>query len=49
MITYNDKACTNFYVLSVLEDDVECGSFIVISTDSLLFHEKNTLLARLSW
>ena len=49
MITYNDKAYTNFYVLNVLEDDGECGSFIVISTDSLLFYEKNTLLARLSW
>ena len=49
MITYNDKAYTNFYFLNVLEDDVECGSFIIISIDSLLFYEKNTLLARLSW
>ena len=49
MITYNDKVYVNFYVLNVLEDDVECGSFIVISIDSLLFYEKNTLLARLFW
>ena len=49
MITYNDKAYTNFYFLNVLEDDVECGSFIIISIGSLLFYEKNTLLARLSW
>ena len=44
MITYNDKAYTSFYVLNVLEDDGECGSFIVISTDSLLFYEKTHYL-----
>ena len=35
MRTYGDKA-TNLRGLNVLEDDIECGSFTVISIDSLL-------------
>ena len=35
MRTYGDKA-TNLRGLNVLEDDIECESFTVISVDSLL-------------
>ena len=35
MRTYGDKA-TNLCGLNVLEDDIECESFTVISIDSLL-------------
>ena len=35
MRTYGDKA-TNLRGLNVLEDDIECESFTVISIDSLL-------------
>ena len=39
--TYGDKVYTNFCGLNVLEDDIECESFTVISIDSLLVYEKN--------
>ena len=39
--TYGDKVYTNFRGLNVLEDDIECESFTVISIDSLLVYEKN--------
>ena len=36
--TYGDKVYTNFPGLNVLEDDIECESFTVISIDSLLVY-----------
>ena len=38
--TYGDKIYTNFHRLNVLEHGIECESFIVISIDSLLVHDK---------
>ena len=39
--TYGDKVCTNFCGLNVPDDDIDCGSFTVISINSLLvFNEK---------
>ena len=42
--TYDDKFCTNCRVLNVPEDDIECGSFTVISIDSLFVYEKKYYL-----
>ena len=39
--TYSDKVCTNFCVLNVREDGVECEFFAVTSVDFLLLYEKN--------
>ena len=39
--TYGDKVYTIFRGLNAPEDDVECGPFTVISTDSLLVYKKN--------
>ena len=39
--TYGDKVYTDFLGLNVSEDDIECGSFRVISIDSLLVSKKN--------
>ena len=36
---YSDKVYTNFCGLNVLEDDIECESFIVIFIDSLLVYK----------
>ena len=39
--TFGDKVCNNFLGLKVLEDNIECESFNVISIDSLLvYHNK---------
>ena len=37
--TYDDKVYTNFRGLNMPEDDLECESLTVISTDSLLAYE----------
>ena len=37
--TYGDKVYTNYGVLIVPEDDIECDSFTVISIDSLLVYK----------
>ena len=37
--TYGDKVYTNFRVLNVPENDIECEYFRVISIDSLLVYE----------
>ena len=37
--TYEDNVYTSFRGLNVLEDDIECESFPVISIDSLLAYE----------
>ena len=42
--TYGDKVYTNFRDLNVLEDDLECESFTVISIDSLLLYENKYYL-----
>ena len=42
--TYGDKVCTNFRGLNVPEDDIECQSFTIISTDSLLVYDKKFYL-----
>ena len=42
--TYGDKVCTNFRGLNVLEDDIECKSFTIISIDSLLVYDKKYAL-----
>ena len=42
--TYGDNFYTNFRGLNVPEDGVECGSFTVISIDSLLVCEKKYYL-----
>ena len=41
MKTYSDKVYTNFRGLNVLEDDIECEFYTVISIDSLFVYEKN--------
>ena len=38
--TYGDKVYTNFRGLNLLEDDIECKSFTIISIDSLLVYHK---------
>ena len=42
--TYGDQVYTNFCTLNVPEDDIECESFTVISTDSLLVYENQYYL-----
>ena len=42
--TYGDKVYTNFHGLNVLEDDIECESFTVISIDSLLVYKSKYYL-----
>ena len=42
--TYGDKVYTNFGVLNVPEDGVECESFTIISIDSLLDYENKYYL-----
>ena len=42
--TYNDKVSTTFCGLNVPEDGVECGSFKLISIDSLLVYENKYYL-----
>ena len=37
--TYGDRVYTNFCGLNMLEDDIECECFTVISIDSLLVYE----------
>ena len=37
--TYGDKVYTNYGVLIVPEDDIECDSFTAISIDSLLVYK----------
>ena len=37
--TCGDKVHTNFHGLNVVEDDAECESFTVISSDSLFIYE----------
>ena len=37
--TCGDKVYTNFRALNVLEDDIECKSFTVISINSLIVYE----------
>ena len=37
--TYGNKVYPNFCGLNVPEDDIECESFVVISTDSLLVYK----------
>ena len=41
--TFGDKVYTNFLGLKVLEDNIECESFNVISIDSLLVYHKKYL------
>ena len=38
MRTYDDKVYNCFHGLNVLEDEIKCESFTVISTDSLLIY-----------
>ena len=42
--TLDDRVCTNFRGLKVLEDDKEWQSFCVISIDSLLVYDKKYYL-----
>ena len=42
--TYGHKVYTNFHVFNVLEYDVECESFTVISIDSLLVYKSKYYL-----
>ena len=42
--TFGDTFYTNFRGLNVPEDDVECESFTVISTNSLLVYDKKYYL-----
>ena len=44
MRTYRDRVNTNFCVLNVPEEDIECESFTVISIDSLLVYENKSYL-----
>ena len=37
--TYGDKVYTNFRLLNILEDDIECESFTVISIVSVIAYE----------
>ena len=37
--TYGDKVYTNFRGLNVLEENIECEFFTVISVDTLLVYE----------
>ena len=42
--TYGDKVYTNVRGLSMLEDDIECEPFTVISIDSLLVYDNKYYL-----
>ena len=42
--TYGDKNYTSFHGVNVLGDDIECESFAVISSDSLLVYENKCYL-----
>ena len=42
--TYADKVYANFRGVNMPEDDIECGSFTVISIDSLLVYNKKYYL-----
>ena len=42
--TYVDKVYINFWDLNVLEDWVECQSFTIISTDSLVVYSNKYYL-----
>ena len=42
--TYSDRAYTNFHGLKMPENNIECGSFTVISIDCLLVYEKKYYL-----
>ena len=42
--TYSDKVYANFRSLNVLEDDIECEYFTVVSIDSLLAYENKYYL-----
>ena len=42
---YCDNVYTNFLCLNVLEDGVECESFVVISVDSLLVYDNEFIPA----
>ena len=42
--TSGDKVYTNFYSLHLPEDGVQCESFTIISTDSLLAYENKYFL-----
>ena len=44
MRTYVDKVCTNFRGLNVPEDDIECESFTMISSVSLLVYKNKYYL-----
>ena len=44
MRAHGDKVYTNFRGLNVSEDDIECGSFTVISIDYLLIYENKYYL-----
>ena len=44
MRAHGDKVYTNFRGLNVSEDDIECGSFTVISNDYLLIYENKYYL-----
>ena len=44
MSTYGYKVYTNWHSLNVPEDTVECGSFKVISIDSLLVYDRKFYL-----
>ena len=42
--TYGDKVYTNFPGLNVVENDIECESFTLISTDYLLVYDSKCYL-----
>ena len=42
--TYGNNVYTNIWGLNVPEDGVDCKSFTIISTDSLLLYEKRYYL-----
>ena len=44
MRTYSDRVNTNFRVLNVPEEDIECESFTVISIDFLLAYDNKSYL-----
>ena len=44
MRTFGNNVYTNFRGLNVLEDDIKCESFAVISIDSLLVYDKKYYL-----
>ena len=44
MRAHGDKVYTNFRGLNVSEDDIECGSFTVISIDYLLIYKNKYYL-----